>query len=74
MAVTFLGFSSCNTDVSKTNAPKHIFPQSENNKRKKKGQKKIPFIQFSFRSFSTFADEGVATVTAYVTRRLFFGS
>lgn len=33
-----------------------------------KRPEKIPFILFSFRSFSTFADKGVATVTTYVTR------
>lgn len=66
LAVTFF---TC--FVSKTSVPKHIFPQSENNKEKKK-RTKIPFIPFSFRSFSTFADEVVTTVTTYVTRRFFW--
>lgn len=46
LAVTFLGFSSSNTDVSKTNAPKHIFPQSENNKRGRKKEEKFLFYNF----------------------------
>lgn len=70
LAVTFLGFSTCNTDVSKTSVPKHIFPQSENNKGGEgKARRKTPFLLFSFRSFSTSANEGVATVTTYVTRK-----
>lgn len=49
LVVNFLGFKSCNTDVSKKNVLKHIFPESENNKRGKKKRPEEKSLLCNFR-------------------------